>query len=153
MVYIIRPPNIFKSQWKIELSLIFDTVTTISNDALLLGDFKCDMLDPNKPPLDGRDLCDLLDIYNLENLIMSPTRTTKTCKTLLDRIRANNERGILSSGVVDVQISDHSLVYTILRLSAPRLRSEKVCARSFKNFNADNFIQDLKNVPFHVYGH
>ena len=27
--------------------------------------------------MDGRDLCDLLDIYNRKNLITSPTRTTE----------------------------------------------------------------------------
>ena len=85
----------------------------------------CDMMEPNKPAMDGRDLCDLLDIYNLKNLIASPTRITKTSKTLLDLILTNNKKRILSSGVVDVQISDHSLVFTILRLSAPRLTIAK----------------------------
>ena len=127
-----------------------DAATTLSNDVIFLGDFNCDMMEPNKPPMDGRDLCDLLDIYNLKNLITSPTRITKTSKTLLDLILTNNKKRILSSGVVDVQISDHSLVFTILRLSAPRLQSRKIYARSYKNFNPNIFLEDLQNVPFHV---
>ena len=107
-------PGYPKSQWKLELSSIFDATTTLSNDVIFLGDFNCDMMEPNKPPMDGRDLCDLLDIYNLKNLITSPIRITKTSKTLLDLILTNNKKRILSSGVVDVQISDHSLVFTIL---------------------------------------
>lgn len=86
----------------------------------------------------------------MKNLITSPTRITKTSKTLLDLILANNKKRILSSGVVDVQISDHSLVFTILRLSAPRLQSRKIYARSYKNFNSDIFLEDLQNAPFHV---
>ena len=147
---IYKPPNILKSQWKFELSSIFDAATTISNDVILLGDFNCDMIEPNKPPMDGRDLCDLLDIYNLENLIKSPTRITKTSKTLLDLILTNNKKRVLSSGVVDVQISDHFLVFTILRLSAPRLQSRKIYARGYKNFNSDTFLDDLQNAPFHI---
>jgi len=123
------------------LSAIFDTATTILNDVILLGDFNCDRMEPNKPPMDGWDLSDLLDIYNLKNLITSPTRITKTRKTLLDLILTNNKKRILSSGVVDVQISDHSLVFTILRLSAPRLQLRKIYARSYKNFNSDIFLE------------
>ena len=32
--------------------------------------------------MDGRHLCDLLDIYNLKNLITSPTRTTEKPTTM-----------------------------------------------------------------------
>jgi hypothetical protein len=80
----------------------------------MLGDFNCDLMHPNKPPMDGRDLNDLLDIYNFTNLINSPTRIDKTSDTLLDIILTNNKAKTLLSGVIDVQISDHSLVYTIL---------------------------------------
>jgi len=147
---IYKPPNIPKSQWKFELSAILDAAKTISNDVIFLDDLNCDMMEPNKPPMNGRDLSDLLDIYNLKNTITSPARITKTSKTLLDLILANNKKPILSSGVVDVQISDHSLVFTILRLSAPRLQSRKIYARNYKNFNSDIFFEDLQNAPFHV---
>ena len=71
-----------KSQWKRELSAILEDATAISNDTIFLGDFSCDMIEPNKPPMDGRDLCGLLDIYNLKNLITSPTRTTEKTTTI-----------------------------------------------------------------------
>ena len=71
-----------KSQWKRELSAILEDATTISNDTIFLGDFNCDMIEPNKPLMDGRDLCDLLDVYNLKNLITSPTRTTEKTTTI-----------------------------------------------------------------------
>ena len=53
------------------------------------------MMELNRPPMDGRDLCDLLDIYDLKNLITSPTIS-------FDLILTNNKKRILSSGVVDV---------------------------------------------------
>ena len=91
---IYKPPNIPKSQWKFELSSIFDAVNMISSDVIFLNDFNCDMMVPNRLPMDSRNLCDLLDIYNLENLITSPTRITKTSKTLLDLILTNNKKQI-----------------------------------------------------------
>ena len=122
VVSVYRPPSIPKHQWKYELSTLFEAVTGITNDVYMLGDFNCDLMHPNKPPMDGCDLNDLLDIYNFTNLINSPTRIDKTSETLLDIILTNNKAKTLLSGVIDVQISDHSLVYTILRRSAPRIR-------------------------------
>ena len=46
-----------------------------------------------------------------------------------------NKRTTLTSGAVDTFISDHSLVYTVLRSSAPRLRSRKIFSRSLKTFS------------------
>ena len=89
--------------------------------------------------MDGRNLNDLLDIYNLANLINSPTRIDKTSETLLDIILTNSKAKVLTSGVIDVQISDHSLVYTILRSSAPRTRSRKIVTRVYKTFNETSF--------------
>ena len=80
IVGVYGPPNIPKSQWKRELIIsaaIFEAATTISNDTIFLGDFNCDVMEPNRPPMDELDLCDLLDIYNLKKLITSPTRTTE----------------------------------------------------------------------------
>ena len=55
-----------------------------------------------------------------------------------------------ASDVVDTQKSGHSLVFTILRLTAPRSRSRKICLRSYKDFNRDRFIQDLQMAPFSI---
>ena len=55
----------------------------------------------------------LLDIFSLDCLIAKPTRKTKTAETLLDLILTNDKKKVLTSGVVDTQFSDHSLVYTI----------------------------------------
>ena len=52
--------------------------------------------------------------------------------------------------ITPLYVSDHSLVYTVLRLSVPRLRSRKICVRSFKNFDRGVFLQDLHNPLFHI---
>ena len=74
----------------------------------------------------------------------SPTRMGKTSSTLLDLILTNNSRRLFSSGVVDADISDHSLIYTFLKTTAPRLRSRKIQLRSLKNFDKDFFLREIR---------
>lgn len=75
---------------------------------------------------------------------------TKSTETLIDFILTNNKRRALQTGIVDTQISDHSLVYTIMRVTLPRLRSRKIALRSFKNFDRDKFVEDLSTAPFYI---
>ena len=150
VVGIYRPPSIIKSQWSHELSSLFEATSTLTSTVLYAGDFNADLSQPDKPPTDGRTLLDLLDIFNLHCLITKPTRKTKTTQTTLDLILTNNKTKSVASGVVDTHISDHSLVYTILRSSAPRARSRKICFRSLKNFSQENFVRDMQFVPFHI---
>ncbi|RMX39906.1 hypothetical protein pdam_00024572, partial [Pocillopora damicornis] len=86
-------------------------------------DFNADLLNPDKPPKDGRYLSDLMEIFGLDCLITKATLKTKTSETLLDLISTSNKKKALVSDAVDKQISDHSLVFTILRSRAPRSRS------------------------------
>ena len=52
--------------------------------------------------------------------------------------------------MVDVHLSDHSLIYTFLRVSMPRLRSRKICLRSLKHLDSALFRQDLNNAPYQI---
>ena len=90
IIGVYRPPSVPKSQWRLELGALFEAAATITNDLIYAGDFNCDLIRPDKPPKDGRHLADLLDIYNLTNLIKVPTRTGKASETLLDLILTNN---------------------------------------------------------------
>ena len=134
IVGIYRPPTsvkVPKSVWTYELGSLLEAVTSLPGNYFLLGDYNVDLIAPDKPPKDGRYLLDLLDIYDLHNLISSPTRITKTSITLLDLIITNNKNRVLTSGVVHVQLSDHSLVYAFLRKTAPKIRSRSKEAMQF----------------------
>ena len=104
--------------WKSELESILEAITAIPDNCLQVGDFNSDLHNLDKGTQDGRTLLDLLDIYDLYNLIDSPTRITKTSISLLDLVITNNKKKISASGVIHLQISDHSLVYAILRKTA-----------------------------------
>ena len=129
-----RPLSIAKSIWINELSKLFEAGSMLVDTIYYAGDFNVSFLNPDEPSSEGRSLMDLLDIYNLECLINGATRNTKTSETLLDLILTNNMRKTLVSGVVDTQISDHSLVCTVLKSSAPKLRSRMIFCRSLKSY-------------------
>ena len=113
VVGIYRPPSIVRSQWTRELSVFFEAVSSLTNTVFLAGDLNADLLAPDKQHRVGRALLDLLDIFNLDCLITEPTRKTKTTETMLDLILTNDKKKVLTSGVVDTQLSDHSLVYIL----------------------------------------
>ena len=145
-VGVYRPPTsvtVPQSLWRIELSTILESITLIPGNCFLLGDYNSDLLLPDKPPKDGRRLLDLLGIYSMHNLINEPTRITKTNKSILNLILTNNKNKVLRSGVIHVNLSDHSLVYAILRKTVHKRRSKKLCFRSLKHFDRGSFLRDF----------
>lgn len=147
LVHVYRSPSIPKHQWTRELSSIFEEVSPLTETVFYAGDFNAELLNPDKRPKDGRNLLDLMKIFGLDCLITKATRKSKTSETLCDLILTSNKKKTLASDVVDTQISNYSLVFTVIRLRAPRSRSRKICVRSFKNFNRDNSVQDLQMAP------
>ena len=127
---------------------LFETVTEMSKDVFILGDFNCDMLNPDKPPNQGTDLMDIMDIFAFENLISEATRITDNSQTLLDLVLTNSKLRVLQAEVSNPYVSDHALVYAILRVFSPKCRSQKICFRSMKNFDVDKFCDDLNYAPF-----
>ena len=88
----------------------------------ILDDFNCDMLDLYKPPKEGRDLVDIVDIFAFENLICEVTRITNNWQTLLDLVSTNRKSRVLQAGVSNLHISDHALIYAILHASSQKCR-------------------------------
>ena len=56
----------------------------------------------------------------------------------------------LFSGVVPVSLSDHYLVYFVLKSGVTKAPPRTIEYHSYKNFNANSFMADLNNVPWHI---
>ena len=110
---------------------------------ILLGDLNCNLLG-NCP--DGQALIDLCSTLNLFQLVEKPTRVTETSQRLIDVILTTNKLFIDNCDIMSSTISDHSLVYLTLKLKAQRTRTSYITTRSYKNFDPDNFIEDLSHV-------
>ena len=64
-----KPPSSKQDVWKLELQNLFEVAKTITNNAIILGDFNCDLLvQPHKSSNDGRILIDLIGGFHLVNL-------------------------------------------------------------------------------------
>ena len=98
----------------------------------------------------GKRLLDSCDIYDLDTLIKEPTRISTTRASCLDVILSNVPMFMKSSGAIETGISDHLLVYTVLKTKMLHANAEVVKKRIFKTFNRDDFQKDLSRVPFHA---
>lgn len=68
---------------------------------------------------------------------------TETSRSLLDVILVNNDHRITDSGVVPVQLSDHYLVYCILKSGVIKAPPKTTEYHSYKNFDVNTFLADL----------
>ena len=60
-----------------------------------MGDFNCNLASP-QPDINTVLLTNIVDIYNLYQLIDTPTRITNTSSTLIDVIFTNCQNNIVS---------------------------------------------------------
>ena len=82
----------------------------------LMGDSNCNLAS-SQPDINTVLLTNIVDIYNLHQLIDSPTCITNTSSTQIDVIFKNCQNNIVSAGVSHVSLSDHSLVYAVCKIS------------------------------------
>ena len=73
-------------------------------------------------------LKEMLNTYQLSQLINKPTRTTELTKTLLDLIicKTDDLKTVITD-VVDVAINYHNLVYVCRKVGMPRRKSRINC--------------------------
>ena len=80
----------------------------------------------------------------------SSTCETKTSSTLIDVILTNRVRSFRHSKTVETGISDfHKLVMTSFSSTYQRVRPTKIRYRSYKTFDENAFLPDLRTCPFH----
>ncbi|PFX25902.1 hypothetical protein AWC38_SpisGene9434 [Stylophora pistillata] len=100
---------------------------------------------------DKQELLNFSRAYNFTQLIKEPTRITDTSRTMIDLLFANNEHRIVKSGVVPVPLSDHFLVFCIIKAGITAKAKPRILEnRSYKNFNPTLFNDDLRDIPWHI---
>ena len=89
-----------------------DNALNLGYEIILLGDLNIDT--SQKQTRVNNPIYDLCNILNMENLIHDPTRITSSSSTTIDHIITSMSHNYKASGVVEIAISDHYLVYTVL---------------------------------------
>ena len=82
----------------------------------------------------------------------SATRITSSTSSLIDHILTNANEKISNSGVIDVALSDHQLIFCTRKLSKVKLKyHRKIKCRSFRKYTPELFVQKLKDLNFPDY--
>jgi hypothetical protein len=118
-------------------------------EMIIMGDINIDFLKPNSIP---KQWVDIMESYNLTQLIKAPTRVTNSSKTCIDHIYVTNPEHVRATKVATISISDHFPVcYSRSHNSATRKhKHSSIKYRSYKNFNQSAFLEDLTLVPWNV---
>ena len=61
--------------------------------------------------------------YSLEQLISVPTRTKESTAPLIGHVLTNSPHKIIQSGVIEMSLSDHELIYCMRKTT--KLKSSK----------------------------
>ena len=105
---------------------------------VILDDLNSDLITKG---YEGRRLLRILGSFDLHNVIKDLTRTTVTTFDLLITIDTTK---IIASGTFDSGLSDHCLVYGIIKLQRKRTPPKYICAKNYKQVN----IEKLKHVYY-----
>ena len=126
---------------------ILDKCLVECKSVYLLGDLNVDF------NLSPHVLSDVLDAYNLRNVVKEPTCfKSKTNPTLIDVILTNTPERLASHLNVSIGVSDfHNIVCASTKMHAPSTAPPRVVNyRTYKHFNEDDFTQDIAKAPFQV---
>ena len=86
-----------------------------------MGDTNCDLsqeIDCLSLSENSRHTSNLYDLFSLKQIINEPTRVTLTTSTLIDHISTSCIDNILESGVHNVPMSDHYMVFCKRKINA-----------------------------------
>ena len=61
-----------------------------------------------------------------------------------------NKNIISFSDVLACSVSDHHLIWLVLTLKTPRSKPSHITIKSYSNYNAERFYENIIFVPFHM---
>ena len=84
--------------------------------------------------------------YRFDQIIIEPTRVTRTSATLIDLAITNKKQNIVKSGVLHLGLSDHSLIFVVRKHFVITSLQNVKYARNFKKFIETDFLNDLSQI-------
>ena len=124
-----------------------------SQEVYILGDININLLCSANKVSNGikayREFCSL---HGLKQLIKTATRITKKSSSLLDHVITNSNEKVGNSGVIDVGLSDHQMIFCSRKITRAKFNKHNtVKIRSLKHYTKDLFLENLRNINFPNY--
>ena len=144
-----RPPSDPVGSFsKLEKALSF--LDKEGKEVIPLGDTNCD-LTPKQAgqPIDNdsKHMLDLCELFSFKQLIERPTRVTLSTSSTIDHIAITCARNIVKSGVPEISLSDHYMVYCIRKFNGAVEKGHKMIkTRKMTNFNEEAFLTDVSGI-------
>ena len=90
--------------------------------------------------------------HSLEQIITRPTRITDQTATLIDHILTNSPDKVSQSGVIDLGLSDHDLIYCTRKTSLTKShKHNEIFVRSLNRYSAEKFLEIPREIVFPNY--
>ena len=166
-----RPPNEPVASFeKFEQALQY--LENEDKEIILLGDINYDLLRKespihNRPDLFASDygnqgatcsenssankVLELYNAYGLEQLINQPTRETLSTSTLIDHVAVSDHRNIVESGVLNIALSDHYMIYCVRKYRwALKGQHKKITTHQMKHFDETSFLAEISSIDWNL---
>ena len=114
------------------------------SEVFILGDLNIDISKKNNLSSIVNELC---KSKGLTQHVKSPTRVTEHSSTTIDLALSNSVHA-KDCQVIELGISDHSLVFIRREKTKIERKGRVVKTRSYKNFNNEAFLDDLGNIDW-----
>ena len=135
-----RPPQGDIDEFVTYLESCLKLLDFTTHDVFIIGDFNIDFLERQNPL--KKKLKEFLAQTGFTNLFTTLTRYTPNKNSALDHIPIQIIM-MYKSGVLDVNISDHEMVYVVCKKTKTVPVTSRFTGSSYRNYNKDQFIHNL----------
>ena len=147
-----RPPK--QRSFLNNLSIALENIPNVnSRELYILGDININLIYLGQQmPMGIKRYYQMCALLGLSQIINNATRITEKTSSLLDHILTNSKEKISQSGVIDIGISDHQMIFCtrkICRLKTGEKTFIKI--RSLKHYSGDKLLEKLSNCNFPNY--
>ena len=145
-LHIYKPPNISANILNSVLEIMLNKCLQETKFVVVIGDLNVNFL------LNSNQLTDICDTYDLRQTVKGPTCFKSVENpSLLDVLLTNCPKSLTKPINLSLGISDfHNYVSAATRINCPSNEPKIIYYRSFKNFDNDTYLEDLREEPFCV---
>lgn len=136
-----RPPNV-SHEWidlfEVELSI----AQTSGLEFIIMGDFNIDL-----KACSNNKWLNLINLFDLSQLVTQPTRITETSETLIDHVYTTHPENIVRCFTSNLSLSDHFPICFTRKVNSKIIKDKHITTsyRSYKHFDEAQFISDISN--------
>ena len=137
-----------------KISIALESIPNFNkHETYILGDININLLHNGQTvPMGIKKYRDFCSIQSLTQIIKNATRITETSSSLLDHILTNSTDKIAQSGIINVGLSDHQMIFcTRKTIKIKTGEKTRIKIRSLKNYSQEKLLENLTNCNYPNY--